>query len=142
MIILGNGYGAIRAQKFIKHITPNVDDPKLKATLEKPVRAMVLMNGRDRLPSMQDSYEEWFTDPTIPILDIVVQTDHRNQQAAKLRKTIARQKNVKVYKQVRLIEMSREKSWGSNSLSRRILGFLDTHAAGIEVRNATLRRYK
>jgi len=140
LIVLGNGSGAIRAQDFIDKITPKIDNPKLKAKLERPVRAMIIVNGRNRLPTMEKTYENWFSDPEIPVLDIFTQYDYRNKIEAKTRKTLAKQKKVLVYKQVRLVSLNTEKSWDENVLSRRVRSFLDTNAVGIEVENAKVRR--
>ncbi|MBX2809260.1 MAG: alpha/beta hydrolase family protein [Cellvibrionaceae bacterium] len=142
VIILGSGVGAIRAQYFIDKITPKVTNPRLKATLEKPIRALVLVNARNQLHAGAEVFKDWFSDPEIPVLDIFLTTDKRNSQAAKQRQILARQKNIGVYKQVRIAALSREKSWEENRLSRRIRSFLDNNAVGIEVDNATVRRYK
>lgn len=142
LIILGSGSGAIRAHSFIEKITPKIDNPRLKAKLERPIRAIVLINGRNRLPTMDESYQEWFNDPEIPVLDIFVQGDQRNLIDAKKRKVLARQAKVTTYKQVRLSSLNPEKSWNENGLSRRVRSFLDSNAVGIEVKNAKLRRYK
>ncbi len=141
LIILGNGSGAIRAHDFVEKITPKIDNPRLKAKVERPVRAMILVNGRNQLPSMADNYEGWFSDPEIPILDIFVPTGYRNKEDAAYRKILAKRKKVTVYKQVRLTSFNAGKSWKENVLSRRVRSFLDTNAVGIEVKNAKLRRY-
>lgn len=140
LIIVGNGAGAIRAQDFIEKITPKVTNKALKDRLEKPFRALVLVNGRNRLPSMEKDYDKWFSDPEVPVLDIFLKTDSRNQQDSNQRKVIARQKQVLVYQQVRLSALNAEKSWGENRLSRRIRSFLDNNAVGIEVKNAKINR--
>lgn len=142
LIVLGNGSGAIRAHDFIDKITPKIDNPRLKAKVERPVRAMVIVNARNRLPTMDETYQNWFSDPEIPVLDIFVQDDYRNKIDAKKRKTLARQKKVLTYKQVRLNSINPEKSWNENGLSRRVRSFLDSNAVGIEVKNAKLRKYK
>jgi ribosomal protein L12E/L44/L45/RPP1/RPP2 len=142
LILLGSGSGAIRAHDFLDKITPKISNPKLKETFEKPVRAMIIVNGRNQLPTMDKLYKGWFSDPDIPVLDIFVETDYRNREEAKVRKVLARQKKVSIYKQVRMTELTHEKSWGENRLSRRVRSFLDTNAVGIEVKNARLRRYK
>ena len=125
IIVLGSGSGAIRAQDFIDTITPKIDNPQLKQNLQKPIRGLIIVNGRNRLPVMAEVYNQWFEDPDIPVLDIFLQSDSRNYQAAQARKVLARQKQVAIYKQVRLSSLSSEKSWGENQLSRRVRSFLD-----------------
>lgn len=140
--VLGSSSGAIRAQDFIDKITPQIDNPGLKKDFEKPIRALVIVNGRNRLPTMADTYKHWFKDPEIPVLDIFLETDSRNRREAKNRKILARQKKVLNYKQVSLSGLNNEKTWGGNQLSRRVRGFLDNNAAGVEIDNATIKKFK
>lgn len=142
LIILGSGVGAIRAQDFIDKITPKVDNPRLKAKLERPIRAMIMVNGRNHLPTSDKSYQQWFNDPDIPVLDIFTAYDPRNRIDAEKRKTLAKQKKVATYKQVKFSELNFEKTQGENRLSKRVRSFLDSNAVGIEVKNAKLRRYR
>jgi hypothetical protein len=144
VILLGNGGGAIRAHRFLEKITPKITNPKLKATFEKPVRAIVIVNGRNQLSGNQkaQTYDKWFNYADVPVLDIFVDSDHQNSLAAKQRKILAQQKNVKTYRQVRIAHLNQETNWGENQLSRRIRSFLDNNAAGFEIEKATLRRYK
>lgn len=136
LILLGNGSGAIRIHDFLEKVTPKISNPKLKERFEKPVRAMIILNGRNQLPIEEDAYQGWFNDPEIPVLDIFIANDYRNQKEAKIRKTLAKQKKVTAYKQVRMTAINHEKSWGENKLSRRIRSFLDSNAVGVEVQNA------
>ena len=139
VILLGNGSGAIRASNFLNKILPKVNNPKLREKLEKPVRAIIIVNGRNQLPSMEKGYQHWFIDPEIPVLDIFTNMDDRNSKEAKDRKIIARQKKLAIYKQVKLNRLTHENSWGENRLSKRIRSFLDSNAAGVEVKNAKIR---
>ena len=139
IIVLGSGLGAIRAQNFMTQITPKIENPRLRANFEKPVRALIIINGRNQLPSEKDLYRDWFTDPEIPILDIFVMNDSRNIVEAKARKVLAKQKGVLVYKQVKVPAVLRESSWGETPISRRVRSFLDTNAVGVEVKNARVK---
>ncbi len=130
IVILGNGTGAIRANTFLNNNTPKTEDPSLANA--KPFRAIVLLNGRNRLPTMEQDYKNWFSDPSIPVLDIYVGKDPRNQQAAKARKVLAKQKKVAVYKQVKLSHLTHTRDGRENILSRRIRSYLSANATGVE----------
>lgn len=138
--ILGHGISGIRAQSFMENITPQIADKKLKEKLEKPIRAMILYNARSKLPTDEATFDKWFFDPEVPVLDIYTTHDQRNQQDAKYRRIKAQRKKVLTYQQVKLSEMSRETVWGENRLSRRIRSFLEAHASGIEVKNAHIEK--
>jgi flagellum-specific peptidoglycan hydrolase FlgJ len=144
VILLGNGSGAIRAHNFLEKITPKITNPKLKATFEKPVRAIVIVNGHNNNDINKDDtpYDKWFSDPDIPVLDIFVDSNYRNSIEAQQRKVFAKQQKAKLYRQVRIAHLNQETKWGENQLSRRIRGFLDNHAVGIEIDKATVRRYR
>jgi hypothetical protein len=139
IVLMGNGVGAIRTHEFMKSITPKITDKKLKAKIEKPIRASIIFNARNKRTLDDKDYEEWFFDPEVPILDIYTDTDIRNLHDAKVRKTLGKQKKVTTHSQVKLAEMSYEKNHNENRLSRRIRSFLDAYVQGIEVANARLK---
>jgi hypothetical protein len=130
IVILGNGTGAIRANVFLNNTTPKIDNPALGSA--KPFRGIILLNSRNRLPIMEQDYRDWFNDPAIPVLDIFLAQDVRNQKAAKARKIIAKQKKVSVYKQVKLNHLKHTPSGHENILSRRIRSYLSANATGVE----------
>ena len=135
IVLVGNGTGAIRSHKLIKSIVPNIEDKRLKKKIKKPIRGSVIFNARNKLPSETNIYREWFFDPEIPILDIYVAHDIRNQRDAKIRQAMSKRAKAVSYKQIKITELSYEKSWKENQLSRRIRSFLDTYSQGIEVYN-------
>jgi hypothetical protein len=82
---------------------------------------------------MQQDYTEWFKDPKTPVLDIFLNKDLRNLQAAKARAVIAKQKGVVIYKQVKLNSLATTSVGQENLLSRRIRSYLSVNVKGIEV---------
>lgn len=142
IVLMGSGIGGIRSHAFIKSITPIITDKKLKDKIEKPVRALILYNARNTLPNNNETYKDWFSDPDIPILDIFTTVDGRNEQEAKKRQVLSKRKKAAFYSKVKLAEMSYEKSWGENRLSRRIRSFLDTYVKGVEIENGRLQKNK
>ncbi|ODS22751.1 hypothetical protein AB835_12490 [Candidatus Endobugula sertula] len=139
IVMMGSGIGAIRAYQFMNAITPQISDEELKKPLEKPIRAMIIYNARNKLPTKSKHYQEWFIDPEIPIMDIFTTNDRRNIKDARKRQILAKQKNAIAYHRVKLAEMSHEKFWGENRLSRRIRSFLDANAQGVEIDNAKIK---
>lgn len=138
IVIVGSGMNAIHAQKFIDKITPKIQNPQLQGQLEKPIRAMVLLNSRAAAFDQKERFDDWFNDPELPVLDIFFKSDPRNQLAAKQRKRIAKRRGVVSYTQVAMNEFSGERSWSENRLSRRIRSFIEKNASGVEVRGVLL----
>jgi hypothetical protein len=130
IVILGSGTGAIRANTFLNNTTPKIDNPDLGAA--KPFSGIILLNSRNRLPTMEQDYTEWFADPGIPVLDIFLSKDLRNFKAAKARKIVAKQKKVVLYKQVKLNHLTATSVAQENLLSRRIRSYLSANLEGIE----------
>jgi hypothetical protein len=140
--ILGSGDNAIYAERFMQSIIPEITDKKLKDRFEKPVRALLIYNGSEKLSHEKEAYTEWFKDPEIPVFDIF--SAHREQyvKAARQRQILAKRKKVETYSTLRIAEISYETSWRENRLSRRIRSFLDAKVKGIEIDNATLKKNK
>ncbi|MFT6201648.1 MAG: hypothetical protein ACJATV_001629 [Granulosicoccus sp.] len=136
IVLMGNGTSAIRGHKLMRSITPIIEDARLKKKIEKPIRGSIIFNARNKLPSEKKIYEDWFFDPEIPVLDVYISYDIRNERDAKVRKTMGKRDNAVAYKQIKITEISYEKSWKENQLSRRVRSFLDAYIQGIEVENA------
>lgn len=132
IVIMGSGVGAIRTHRFIKSITPVVTNKRLRERLEKPIRASIIFNARNRLPT-EDTYTDWFFDPEIPVLDIYTTHDLRNKKEAQARKILGKQKKAYKHSQFTITEITHEKFWRENQLSRRVRSFLDAYLQGIEI---------
>lgn len=139
IVLMGNGIGSIRAHDFLISITPEITDEKLKEKFEKPIRALIFFNARNKKYATDEAYDKWFFDPEIPVLDIFTRTDRRNLIDAKSRKILSKQKKAVQYSQVSLTRISQENNWGENRLSRRIRSFLDAYVKGIEIENVRIK---
>jgi hypothetical protein len=139
IVIMGSGVGAIRSHRFIKSITPVITDEALKEKIEKPIRASIIFNARNQLSDQDEQYLDWFFDPEIPVLDIYTGSDPRNQKEAKVRKILGRQEKAITHSQIKIAEITYEKSWNENQLSRRIRSFLDAFLQGIEINKKQLK---
>jgi hypothetical protein len=128
IVILGSGAGAIRASKFLNNSMPKMDKPNVGAT--KRFSGIVLLNSRNRLPTMKRDYADWFVNSEIPVLDIFLGNDVRNLRAAKARKIIAKRKQMTRYKQVEINHLTATSVEQETVLSRRIRGYLGTNTSG------------
>lgn len=133
VILMGSGVGAIRTHLFMKSITPIITDERLRKRFEKPIQASIIFNARNRLPTENKDFSEWFFDPEIPVLDIYTTEDIRNQQAAYTRKILGKREKVVTHSQIKIATINYEKSWQENILSRRVRSFLEAYLKGIEV---------
>ncbi|MFT6221274.1 MAG: hypothetical protein ACJA0C_000675 [Candidatus Endobugula sp.] len=140
IVLMGSGTGAIRGHKLMKSIAPIIENKLLRKKIEKPIRGSIIFNARNTLPTESEPYTDWFFDTEIPILDIYLDTDLRNISDAKLRKALAKKQKVITHKSIKLSNLSYEKSWQENQLSRRIRSFLVTYVKGIEVDNAKIKK--
>ena len=139
IVFVSHNSNAIYAHQFIKRLTPKLTDAGLKRQLEKPVRAMIIVNASNRLTAMQADYTEWFNDPELMVLDILTSQLLSHQHDSKKRKVLAKQNKVTTYKNVTLPPLSTT-SWGENLLSRRIRSFLDANVQGVQVDRAAINR--
>jgi len=53
---------------------------------------------------------------------------------------MGKRKKAIAYKQIKITEISYEKSWQENQLSRRVRSFLDAYIQGIEIDNARIAK--
>ena len=140
IVIAGYGSGAVRANALIDSLTPKIDNPNVANATKKPFTAFIIVNGSNYLPNHPQKVE-WFSDPSIPVLDVFINVHQRHRLAAKTRKIAAKRAKVTTYQLIGLPEIIAQ-SQEENRLSRRIRSFLKKHVEGVEVNNARVRRYQ
>jgi len=146
IVFAGEGLGAARAAYFLDKISSEFTSAKKRtqltrrknqAIIQRPVRALVLINARNHIhrePSLANQeISDWLNDSDLPILDIFTQNHYLDQLEPQARKTKARQKHLKNYSQVQIMPPVFETHTGENILVKRIRGFLDRHARGVEI---------
>lgn len=126
--LLGQGGGAPLAINYV-------------ATLPAPppgefqqLRALILLNAKNQHPSTSkplDSLAQ-LSAITLPVLDAYINGDFQQQQYAKMRKAISRQRG-KLYRQARLPLSDYSDITKDNSVTKRIRGWLDNNIAGFMV---------
>ncbi len=135
IVLMGSGVGALRAVCFLK------DVPKTEQTTQsRLIRSLIMINARNRLPLDSRQLQKCLDTPEMPVLDIYLGIEERDQQDAKQRLKYARRSGYQIYQQLRLPEMASNTMLGENRLSRRIRGFMETHAQGVKVDNAIINK--
>ncbi len=135
IVLMGSGVGALRAVCFLKDI------PKLEQTTQsRLIRSLVMINARNHLPLDSRQLHKCLDTPEMPVLDVYLGHDERDQKDAKQRLKYARRGGYQVYQQLRLPEMARNTMLGENRLSRRIRGFMEAHAQGVKIDNAIINK--
>ncbi len=125
IVLLGDGVGAARAGAFLQSLSDNGNSAK-------PVNAMVMIDARNRIPLAQTRLPQCLSDPEMPILDIYTGTDLRGRQDAQQRQDYARRNRFTRYLQIRLTQALSTIEGRENRIARRVRGFLEKYAEGME----------
>lgn len=135
IVLVGDGMGAARGGDFVMGVPITKPQTPEERPL-KPIRAMVIINARNSVPSSNIDLPKSLFDPEVPTLDIYFGTDVRDPIEAERRRKYAKRQGFQVYQQIRLPEIADNKMLGENRLARRVRGFLNKHAKGAKVDNA------
>ncbi|PCK09790.1 MAG: hypothetical protein COA42_02440 [Alteromonadaceae bacterium] len=139
IVVIGLGIGAGRAIRYLNDSSPpgNIAGKKarqVKATLTHGVRALIFIDPRNQLPESDMQISDFFNAPNIPILDIHFGQHHNDALEAKVRRKEAKKKRIIHYYQIKMMPPSANTIFdGENRLTRRVRGFLNKHARGVEI---------
>lgn len=133
IVLLGNGIGATRAACFISSEVNSDTAPQ-----NRLVRALVLVNARNQIRGSDMQLHHCLTTPKTPVLDVYTGLSQRDRLEAKQRLKSSNRNNYRVYQQIHLPEVAHNSMLGENRLTRRIRGFLESHARGVKVDNAVI----
>ncbi len=145
IVFAGEGLGAARAARYLdtlskgfnkQGVARTMGNAKTQAVISRPVRALIIINARNHIiPDMreQNSLMDWLNDPGLPILDVYAPTHHLDQLESEQREKQAQKKRMEKYFQVQLNKPDLEESSGETMLSKRVRGFLNKHAKGVEI---------
>ena len=141
IVIVGHGLGAARSTIFISLLTKENNSPMgagnikngVKAAIDRPVRALILIGARNYIEETGENLTNYFTDPGLPILDIYFNDHYLDRHDHKERAIAAKRKNLDKYFQLKLLRPTTKIFEDENRLTRRIRGFLNTHAKGVEI---------
>lgn len=133
IIVVAYGTAAYRAAKFINQEEGSGVNLKVKGKKQRAVRALALVSARNTIATEEQEIVDFFNDPSMPIYDIYFDNHHLDEIESKKRKVFTKQQNFKHYYQFRMAEPKTAIFEGENQLTRRIRGFLNKHARGVEV---------
>ena len=137
IIIIAYGASAVRAANFIgtihkKKKTKTAMQPNAKAVIERPIRALVIVDTADTGDQTGKPLPQSLNDPGLPVLDVYFGNHYIDKKAASRRKQSAQREQMESYEQVRMLEPSIEIA-ESNRLARRVRGFLNKYAKGVKI---------
>lgn len=101
--------------------------------MQRPIRAMILINPQQIDSGPIGPLIDSFNYKEMPILDLIIGKHYLDTLDANARKQVARSAGYEHYFQVKLLEPSSVVFGKENRLSRRIRGFLNKHAKGVEI---------
>ncbi len=135
LVILGHGVGAARAAEFYRAFHASAAGGRQGGAIS-PLRALIFINARNRIPMTEVDLPLSLTDPALPVLDLYYRTDLRDQREAERRRQQARRQRLENFVQLRMPRQISELDADKNPLLRRVRGFLDRYAAGMEIDEA------
>ncbi len=144
IIIVGHGISATRALYFTKSLPsdgssgkPKTRGKNAKAIIQHPVRALILLNARNEIPNAPNfttKLPELLNAIDLPILDLFFDNHYQDGTEVQQRIEAARYNQIKHYYPVKLLEPTSEIFEGENRMTRRVRGFLNKHAKGVEIK--------
>ncbi len=135
IVVVGQGVGAARAMRYIDNISDNKKMAKVKTRgkIQRPIRAVVLLQARNRIPATNDQLTRYFNDASLPILDLHYGDHFLDRTETKARAKAARAARIENYYQIKILRPTETDEGSENRLTRRIRGFLNKHAKGVEI---------
>ncbi len=135
IILAGYGNSADRVLDFAASgMKMTADKPVAAAVkMKNPVRALILINAKSVYDGALTPQLSTFPFKDIPIQDIIFGHHYLDTFDADARRTEARALRIKNYFQLKLMEPTNTVFAEENRLSRRVRGFLNKHAKGIEI---------
>ncbi len=145
LAILGDGIGATRASQYVaSENARNAGTNNINI-----IRGMIMLNPQHNVPQGELSLLEFFEQSPMPTLDIYFGYERYDQEAARMRKQLARRAKFETYQQFHLPRTTAQpkintyspsnSQRGVNRLTQRIRGFLQKYARGVAVDNARIQ---
>lgn len=103
------------------------------AKRKRPVRALILISAIGRGETKLSPMIETYPHKDMPFLDITFGAHYLDTFDADARKSAARANGIKAYIQFKTVEPNSMVFSAENRLSRRVRGFLNRHAKGVEI---------
>lgn len=122
LVIFGQGVGATRGFKFINNLPEkgNTSAPPTRG----PFRALIMVSPRKVTPTQ---------DFRLPTLDLYYNEHYLDEKEAQERLTLARKYRLPHYHQLKILRPDDTEYGEDNRLTRRVRGFLNKYAKGVEI---------
>ncbi len=134
IVIVGHGLGATRTMKYIDDLTSGQNAPGMSSgKIQRPIRAVVMVSARNQIPLSNKTLNHFFNDPNLPILDLYYGNHFLDDVETRQRTKAARAKGIVHYYQLKVLRPTDADESSENRLTRRIRGFLNKHAKGVEI---------
>ncbi len=134
IVLVGHGIGATRALKYIDHLIGGKKSNSVKGgKIQRPIRAAVLISARNLIPQTGEHIRQYYNDRSLPILDLYYGDHYLDEIETNQRVKIARSEGMQHYYQLKILKPSESDNSDENRLTRRVRGFLNKHAKGVEI---------
>lgn len=137
IIMIGYGQSAKRVLEYANDSEAAGMKKTIRAkqgkSTQRPIRAIVLLNPQQMEAQPIAPLIDSFSYKDMPILDLVIGTHYLDTLDAETRKQVAKDSGYSNYFQLKVLEPSTVVFGQENRLSRRIRGFLNKHAKGVEI---------
>ncbi len=134
IVIVGHGLGATRTMKFIDDLSSDQKSPGMRSgKIQRPIRAVVLVSARNQIPLSDKALPHFFNDPNLPVLDLYYGEHFLDEVETLQRAKAARAKGILNYYQLKVLRPTSTDATSENRLTRRVRGFLNKHAKGVEI---------
>ncbi|MFT7560614.1 MAG: hypothetical protein ACI93R_002536 [Flavobacteriales bacterium] len=137
IVIAAYGGSAARTIEFIGNMENGKAKPRgsnrKKGKFKHPIRALVFINARSSHPENMNASFSNIIWPEIPVLDIFSGGHYLDGLESGKRAKAAKANRLNTYIQLKLLTPTTTLFKGENRLSRRVRGFLNRYAKGVEV---------
>lgn len=140
IVILAHGVGAARSMQYLSELTntgmgniPSGGRNRATAIIERPIRALIMVNARNGIAGAENNLTKHLTDRSLPMMDIYFGDHVLDSTEPAERKLAAKKNRIANYHQAKLMEPAVNWQEGENRLTRRVRGFLNKYAKGVEI---------
>ena len=144
LVLLGEGAGAHWALAHLKDAVmpevPSSGDDKNKAVMDRPIRALILVDIKTPAPLPEPPWTEQLKHPQVPTLDLYTDYGLTARKVATKRRQDSVAAGYETYVQKRLPpQTGADPTAQETALTKAIRGFLQKHARGVELDQAVDR---
>ena len=134
IVLLGQGSGAFRAASYLAP-----DSQTKKTAAQRSARALVMINARNISTESSTPLTDLLINRQLPVLDIFYGDHFLDEPEAAARLKAAKKNRLLYYQQYKMMaptnlyDIDSTDDRSENRLTRRVRGFLNKHAKGVEI---------